>query len=68
MIRWFMDWWASRCRDIDVEVLWPTCKRLAAEQGRDIEAGRAFAHHAAEDWAWKRLPYDEVCRQIEELT
>ena len=71
MIRWLLDKWRARQRAIDLEILWPTCKRLAEEKERGedaLEMARAaFAVHAFKDPAWLTLGEDEVFRRIEAL-
>lgn len=49
MIRWLIERWWSIQRGIDMQVLWPECKRRAPDIDR---ARQAFAYHAAVDPAW----------------
>lgn len=52
-------------RQIDLEILWPTCK----EHARDLDhAKMAFAYHCFGDPAWQRLGNDEIKRRIDALT
>jgi len=56
--------WYARCRRIDIEMLWPSCKRY----GNDLDhAKAAFALHAFNDPAWLFLGESEVTRIIYEL-
>ncbi len=62
---WIRQLWYRRLRRIDMEVLWPSCRRLA----KDIDQARAaFACHAMHDPAWLSLGEDEVKAFIDELT
>ena len=64
MIRWLLDRWRARQRDIDLRILWPVCK----ENARDLDhAKAAFAYHAFHDGAWLHLGDAEIARQIEAL-
>lgn len=60
----FRDWWFARCRRLDIEILWPECKRNS--KGLD-RARVAFAYHAAHDSAWQDLPPDHARQIIESL-
>jgi hypothetical protein len=61
--------WDAYRRKLDIQLLWPSCKKRAAEVGSDIEVAReAFLLHALMDPAWVRLGEDEIRRQIRELT
>ncbi len=47
--RWPIGLWYARCRSIDLQILWPTCR----EHARDLtHAKAAFANHAFNDRAW----------------
>lgn len=62
--RWLWSRWHARCRQIDLEILWPACRRVTP----DIDRARAaFACHALHDRAWMVLGEDEVCRLIDGL-
>ena len=64
MIRWLTALWYARLRNIDMQVLWPSC--LA--QARDLDhAKAAFAVHAFNDPAWMFLGRDAVYRAIDGL-
>lgn len=64
MIAWLMEWWHSRQRAIDMDVLWPTC----VAQARDLDhAKAAFALHAFNDPAWLCLGEDAIKRAIDDL-
>jgi len=64
MIRWLTSWWHARQRDIDLKILWPTCKREADDLDH---AKMAFAYHAFHDHAWLCLGHDEIKRRIDNL-
>jgi hypothetical protein len=64
MIRWLMNWWRARQRQIDLEILWPTCKELAPDLDH---AKAAFAVHAFNDTAWLCLGADVIVAAIDEL-
>lgn len=65
MIRWLRGLWYAHLREIDVRVLWPSCK----EQAGNLDwAKAAFATHAFHDRAWLVLGEDEICRQIDLLS
>ena len=65
MLRWLRNLWHARTRRLDVQILWPACKK----QAPDIHHARAaFAVHAFRDPGWLALGHDEICRQIGELT
>jgi hypothetical protein len=65
-----MRWWHARMRNIDLVILWPTCKRMAMEyhptDAMDY-ARAAFAVHAFNDPAWLALGQDELMAAIDEL-
>jgi hypothetical protein len=51
-------------RQIDLAILWPSCK----EQAPDLDhAKAAFAYHAFNDHAWTCLGEAEICRCIDAL-
>ena len=67
MLKWLLRQfnYNDRRRQIDLQILWPTCKELA----QDIDhAKMAFACHCYNDEAWKPLGEDEIYRRIEALT
>jgi hypothetical protein len=66
-----MRWWRAHQRAIDLQVLWPICKREAAarsdpEHALDL-AKAGFAVHAFHDEAWLSLGEDAIIRAIDEL-
>lgn len=64
-MRWLLNWWHRRQRDIDIRILWPVCK----ENAHDMDHAKlAFAYHALHDPAWLALGEDEIERQINLLT
>lgn len=65
MIRWLQRWWWARQRAIDMEILWPQCKRLAADLDH---AKAAFAVHAFNDAAWVRHYQYDLYKVIDALT
>ena len=64
MVRWLINRWHARQRAIDLEMLWPSCKKYADNLGT---AKAAFAVHAFNDKAWLCLGEKEIIRQIERL-
>ena len=60
-----LKWWRARQRKIDIEILWPVCKREAS----DLDHARAaFAMHVFHDEAWVAdFGEDEIIRRIEAL-
>lgn len=65
MIAWLRGWWNRRRRKIDLEILWPQCRKLA----QDLDhAKAAFAMHAFNDDAWSDLTEDEIVTIIGDLT
>jgi hypothetical protein len=58
------NWWWARMRRIDLEILWPVCKREAV----DVDHAKAlFAVHAYTDRAWLCLGEDALIAAIDEL-
>lgn len=51
-------------RQIDLQILWPSCKKYAPDLDH---AKAAFAMHAFNDEAWKSLGHDEIARRIDAL-
>ena len=70
MIRWLLGPWRATQRAIDLQILWPTCKRIAMErhptEALDY-AKAAFAVHAFNDPAWLTLGEDAIVAFIDEL-
>jgi hypothetical protein len=57
-------WWHARQRRIDLDILWPICRREA----NDLDhAKAAFAVHAYHDPAWLELG-DDLFPFIDRLT
>jgi hypothetical protein len=78
VIGWLMSLWRAQQRRIDLEILWPTCKREAANVERyggewlaDIDALEAakvaFAVHAFNDPAWLCLGDEMIIATIDNL-
>lgn len=63
-MRWLMNLWHSRQRAIDLQILWPSCKKLAPDM---THAKAAFALHAFHDRAWLVLGKNEIYRTIDGL-
>jgi hypothetical protein len=62
--RLIVGWWHARQRRIDLDILWPICRREA----NDLDhAKAAFAVHAYHDPAWLELG-DELFPFIDSLT
>ena len=65
MIKYLVALWHSKQRSVDLRILWPLCKKHAADMDK---AKAAFAVHAFNDIAWMCLGRDEVARRIGELS
>lgn len=66
-IRWLIRQfnYNDRRRQLDLQILWPTCK----EHAQDMDhAKTAFAVHCYNDPAWLALGEAEIYRRIEALT
>ena len=62
MIRWLRERWWSIQRGIDLDALWPACKKQSA----NLDQARAvFASHAFNDPAW--IEYYGEKRLIQEI-
>lgn len=62
---WILARWYARCRALDLEILWQSCKAQAPDLDH---AKMAFAVHAYNDPAWMSLGRDEVYRRIDQLS
>jgi hypothetical protein len=63
--RLIVAWWHARQRRIDLDILWPICRREA----NDLDhAKAAFAVHAYHDPAWLELGEDDLFAFIDRLT
>lgn len=68
LINFILAPWHAALRGIDMNDLWPTCKRVAVEQDLSLDhAKAAFATHALHDPAWMCLGEEEVIRRIDAL-
>lgn len=65
MIRWLQRYWWALQRDVDLQILWPECKRQAPNID---QAKAAFAVHAFNDPAWVRAYGADLWKVIEGLT
>ncbi len=64
-MRWIINWWRGRQRQIDMDILWPVC----VENARDLDRAKAaFAAHAFNDPAWLCLGVYEIKRRIDALS
>lgn len=64
MIAKLIGWWRAKQRAMDMEILWPECKRLAP----DLDTARAaFVMHAFNDKAWTSLGHDAMFDAIDNL-
>jgi hypothetical protein len=63
MLQWLRALWYRRCRQTDLEILWPACLDEAPDLDR---AKAAFAWHAFIDPAWLALGRDEIIRFIDQ--
>jgi hypothetical protein len=63
--------WRSRQRRIDLDILWPVCKREALARYAPDEAldraRAAFAYHAFNDPAWLCLGEEMIVAHIDKL-
>jgi hypothetical protein len=68
-----LSWWRAYQRKIDLNVLWPICKREAAAQFDNPEtalqlARAAFAVHVFNDPAWKlAMDEDSIIEFVDQL-
>jgi hypothetical protein len=72
LIGWLLGLWRAYQRAIDLQLLWPVCKREALAQCDDPDmalqwARVAFATHAMADPAWRCLSAVEVIDRIDRL-
>lgn len=68
MLNWLLARWHQRERQLDLKILWPSCKRIAEERGTGLDHARAaFALHALYSQAWLALGEEEVRRRIDDL-
>jgi hypothetical protein len=65
MIKWLVGKWRARQRQVDLETLWPVCKKYASDPDH---ARMAFFLHASQDPAWRSLGEAEILSRIEALT
>jgi hypothetical protein len=65
MIMWLVGKWQARQRQVDLETLWPVCKKHASDP---VHARMAFFLHACQDPAWRSLGEGEILSRIEALT
>lgn len=65
---WDLIWDAPR-RKIDMQVLWPACKRAAETHDKDLDHARfAFMYHVANDPAWRsRYSEEELAKIVSEM-
>jgi hypothetical protein len=63
-MRWLRNWWWARQRAIDMQILWPTCKKQAVDLDH---AKAAFAMHAFADPAWVRFYEGRLFDVIDKL-
>lgn len=63
-LQWLVGRWRERQRSLDIELLWPCCRELAASLD---EARAVFAVHCFMDPAWRCLGDEEICRRIDLL-
>lgn len=60
-MNWLRGIWYARLRRIDLQILWPCCKKQAGDLDR---ARAAFAVHAFADRAWAFLGEDQIFRIV----
>lgn len=65
MFRWLRSAWYSYQRGVDLDTLWPECKKNASDLD---QAKAAFALHAFNDPAWQCLGDEIIYIYIETLT
>jgi hypothetical protein len=64
MFKWVLNFWYAMQRQIDLKILWPSCK----EQTPNLDHAKgAFAVHAFRDPAWLALGNDRIVEFIDEL-
>lgn len=64
LAEWLIGKWHERQRAVDLQLLWPSCKKQAPDLDH---AKAAFAWHAFRDKAWLILGEAEIRRRIDEL-
>lgn len=62
MFRFLRNRWYAHLRRIDIEILWPSCRKLAPDLDH---AKAAFAAHAFQDEAWLALGEEGIVGAIE---
>lgn len=63
-MNWLRNWWWSRQRQMDLQILWPICK----EQALNLDhAKAAFMLHAINDPAWVRYYGENLYKAIDAL-
>ena len=61
---WLFSHWNRRRRNIDIEILWPSCKSKA----KDLDKARAvFRFHTSLDPAWSDLSDDQINDIVDRL-
>lgn len=65
LYHWLLEkYWYPRLRQIDLDILWPSCKERAA----DLEDAHAtFAFHALQDKAWLVLGEPVILTYVDGL-
>lgn len=64
-MKWIRDWWWARQRKVDLQILWPACKRVAPTLD---QAKHAFMVHAISDPAWVRHYGEGLWEAVNELS
>lgn len=68
-LTWLTNHWHNKQRQIDIDILWPSCKEIAETEGLSLDYAKAtFASHAFNDHAWIVLGEDEIKRRIDALS
>lgn len=66
MIKWLMRAWRRRQRSIDIDILWPCCKK--ATGGDAAKARLMMLQHAFIDEAWSDQSPEEINKIVEGLS
>jgi hypothetical protein len=66
VIKSLKSWWRGRQRRIDIDVLWPMCKRQAGPHGLE-RARAAFHSHVMNRVTWRVMGRDRITAVVAAL-
>ncbi|HEX5426638.1 MAG TPA: hypothetical protein VFW94_24210 [Candidatus Acidoferrales bacterium] len=64
MLKWLREKWYAKVRQTDLKLIWPACRKHAADLDH---AKAAFSIHAFQDKAWLALGEDGIKSFIDAL-